>query len=50
MGALTDILIYLVYVFFGLYLLAMLLRFLLQDQSILLHNSLEMEETICGEG
>ena len=30
MAALNDILIYLVYVFFGLYLLAMLLRFLLQ--------------------
>jgi YggT family protein len=30
MGAFTDIFIYLVYVFFGLYLLAMLLRFLLQ--------------------
>ena len=28
----------------------LLLRLLLQDQSILLHNSLEMEETICGEG
>jgi YggT family protein len=30
MAALNDILVYLVYVFFGLYLLAMLLRFLLQ--------------------
>jgi len=30
MAALNDILIYLIYVFFGLYLLAMLLRFLLQ--------------------
>ena len=30
MTALADIFVYLVYVFFGLYLMAMLLRFLLQ--------------------